>query len=64
MALSGPSGSGKTTLLNIVGALDRQDEGDVQILGKSLNAMSFDDMTQLRRNTIGFIFLSFKFKTP
>ncbi len=59
MTLSGPSGSGKTTLLNLIGALDRQDEGDIRILGRSLSRLNFDEMTEIRRHSIGFIFQSY-----
>ncbi len=59
VALSGPSGSGKTTLLNLIGALDHQDEGEIKIQGLSLRDLNFNQMTELRRHRIGFIFQSY-----
>lgn len=59
VALCGPSGSGKTTLLNIMGALDKQDEGEIEIVGRSLSSLNTDQMTELRLHTLGFIFQSY-----
>ncbi|NWG18810.1 MAG: ABC transporter ATP-binding protein [Chloroflexi bacterium] len=59
VALMGRSGSGKTTLLNMIGGLDQPSEGDVALYGQSLNGMNQDQLTLLRRETIGFIFQSF-----
>src|SRR5512136_1164454 len=56
IALMGPSGSGKTTLLNLIGALDKPSHGKVYIDGKDLTALKESDLTNLRRETIGFIF--------
>jgi putative ABC transport system ATP-binding protein len=56
IALMGPSGSGKTTLLNLIGALDRPSKGKIYIDGKDLTTLSESDLTDLRRETIGFIF--------
>lgn len=55
----GPSGAGKTTILNILGGMDSADEGDVIIDGKNL--VDFDDkeLTQYRRDDVGFIFQSY-----
>jgi putative ABC transport system ATP-binding protein len=59
----GRSGSGKTSLLNLVGALDRPDAGELDIDGKPVfgpgHRPSDGDLTELRRQTIGFIFQSF-----
>jgi putative ABC transport system ATP-binding protein len=55
----GPSGSGKTTLLNIIGCLDRMDEGSYKLDGHELGGRDFDDLADLRNRTIGFIFQSF-----
>lgn len=59
VAVVGRSGSGKTTLLNILGGLDRPDSGRVWLGDSDLTAMSEDDLTKLRRVSIGFVFQSF-----
>ncbi len=55
-ALMGPSGSGKSTLLNIVGLLDRQSAGTLTIEGHDTVTLDDKALTQLRGNSIGFIF--------
>jgi len=59
IALKGRSGSGKTTLLNLIGGLDQPTSGEVFIYGKPLSGLSERQMTELRRNRIGFVFQSF-----
>jgi putative ABC transport system ATP-binding protein len=59
VSIVGPSGSGKSTLLNIIGCLDRATSGDVVIDAKPLAALGDDDLTRLRRDTIGFVFQFF-----
>ncbi len=59
VALRGRSGSGKTTLLNIVGGLDRPDEGRVEVAGRDVTAMSEHERMALRRTSVAFIFQSF-----
>ena len=59
IAIMGPSGSGKSTLLNQIGCLDRPTEGDVLINGRSITQMSDNELTDLRRDTIGYIFQTF-----
>lgn len=58
IALYGPSGSGKTTLLNLIGALDRPDEGIIEVEGRDIVRMREGRRTKLRRTKIGFIFQS------
>jgi ABC-type lipoprotein export system ATPase subunit len=58
-ALKGRSGSGKTTLLNIIGGLDRPTLGEVYLFGQPLSQMSKNELTELRRHRIGFVFQSF-----
>lgn len=58
-AILGPSGSGKTTLLNIVGGLDKYDEGDLQINGQSTKKFRDSDWDAYRNNSVGFIFQSY-----
>ncbi len=59
LAIMGPSGSGKSTLLNQIGCLDRPTSGDVLINGKSIQVMNDNELTDLRRDTIGYIFQTF-----
>ena len=59
VALRGRSGSGKTTLLNIVGGLDRPDQGRVQVAGQEVTGLSERDRLRLRRDSVAFIFQSF-----
>jgi len=59
MALRGRSGSGKTTLLNLVGGLDRPTSGRVLLDGHEVSAMSENQLVQLRRRTVAFIFQAF-----
>jgi putative ABC transport system ATP-binding protein len=59
VAVIGPSGSGKSTLLNLVGGLDRPTSGVVSVDGRSLAGLSDDELTRVRRDTIGFIFQFF-----
>jgi putative ABC transport system ATP-binding protein len=59
VAVMGPSGCGKSTLLHLVGGLDRPSEGEVFIDGQSLAGLPDDDLTELRRRRIGFIFQFF-----
>ena len=56
----GPSGSGKTTLLNLLGGLDRPTSGEVLLGdGRTLSAMPEDDVLEVRRTLIGYVFQSF-----
>jgi putative ABC transport system ATP-binding protein len=58
-AIVGPSGSGKSTLLNLIGGLDRATSGEVWIDGQLLSGISDREITQIRREKIGFIFQFF-----
>jgi putative ABC transport system ATP-binding protein len=58
-AIKGPSGSGKTTLLNMLGGLDRPDEGHVAVNGTNITAMSENALVDFRLRHIGFVFQSF-----
>lgn len=58
-ALKGRSGSGKTTLLNIIGGLDRPTTGEVSLFDLKLSSLSNDQLTDIRRRKIGFVFQSF-----
>ena len=59
IAIMGPSGSGKSTLLNLIGCLDVPTTGDIHISGLSVKTLSDDDLTNLRRDHIGFVFQQF-----
>jgi putative ABC transport system ATP-binding protein len=59
VALVGRSGSGKTTLLNLVGGLDRPDEGSVIVDGVDVGALTEDGQDQLRRHQVSFVFQTF-----
>ena len=59
VAVLGPSGSGKTTLLNIIGGLDRYDDGNLIINQKSTKYFKDRDWDSYRNNCIGFIFQSY-----
>lgn len=58
-ALVGPSGSGKTTLLNLIGGLDRPDEGNILIQGVDITKLTSNKLIDFRLHNIGFVFQSF-----
>jgi putative ABC transport system ATP-binding protein len=58
-AVMGPSGSGKSTLMHILAGLDLPTTGRVSIAGNDITKMSDTQLTQLRRDHIGFIFQFF-----
>lgn len=58
-ALAGPSGSGKTTLLNLIGCLDTPTRGSIRLAGEELASLSRNDLADIRRQKIGFIFQSY-----
>lgn len=57
--VAGPSGSGKTTLLNLIGCVDVASAGVVEIDGHDTAKLSDNALTNLRLNTLGFIFQTF-----
>ncbi|MDW5551471.1 ABC transporter ATP-binding protein [Methanosarcina sp.] len=59
VTIMGPSGSGKSTLLNLIGCLDLPSEGTIRISGTDISILNDDDLTAIRRNSIGFIFQQF-----
>jgi putative ABC transport system ATP-binding protein len=57
--LMGPSGSGKTTLLSVLGCMLTPTQGAVRILGRSTTGARAEDLAELRRRHVGFIFQSY-----
>ncbi len=55
----GRSGSGKSTLLNLLGGLDRPDQGSVELAGECLYALPDARLTELRRRRMGFVFQAY-----
>jgi putative ABC transport system ATP-binding protein len=58
-AIAGPSGSGKTTLLNLIGGLDQPTHGSLTVVGRDLRHMSARELSDMRLNSIGFIFQAY-----
>ncbi len=56
VSIVGPSGAGKTTLLQIIGTLDRPDQGDVVIDGINTRELSTNKLSEFRNRHIGFVF--------
>ena len=52
----GSSGAGKSTVLNILGGMDTNDEGNVLIDGKDISTFNEKELTNYRRNDVGFVF--------
>ena len=57
--IKGESGVGKSTLLNILGLLDKPTSGNIEINGKVVNNLKDDELSEIRMNTLGFVFQSF-----
>jgi putative ABC transport system ATP-binding protein len=58
-AIMGPSGSGKSTLMHCVAGLDTLTAGQVSIAGTELTGLSDKDLTEVRRDHVGFVFQAF-----
>lgn len=56
VVILGPSGSGKSTLLNILGGMDTPSEGEAYISGQLVTGLSEKELTEFRRNKVGFVF--------
>lgn len=59
VAIMGPSGSGKTTLMNIIGCLDKPTSGIYRLAGQNILDYKDKEMSEVRLNSIGFVFQSF-----
>lgn len=56
VAIMGPSGCGKSTLLHLIGGLDKASGGSIAVDGHNLNDLGDDELTELRRRKMGFVF--------
>ena len=56
VVIVGPSGAGKTTLLNILGGMDTLTKGRVTLDGREISALNKKQLTNYRRNDVGFVF--------
>ncbi len=59
VAIAGPSGSGKSTIMHIIGALDSPSSGRYFLDGHDVSLFSDDELAEIRKNKIGFVFQSF-----
>jgi putative ABC transport system ATP-binding protein len=59
VSILGPSGSGKTTLVNLLSGLDAPTEGTLSIAGRQVAGLSEDQLADVRRGTMGFVFQKF-----
>ncbi|NHJ32122.1 MAG: ABC transporter ATP-binding protein [Asgard group archaeon] len=55
----GPSGSGKTTFLNLIGSIDAPTSGEIIFNGKKISEMTGNEVRELRRTKVGFVFQAF-----
>jgi len=63
VALVGPTGSGKSTLLNMLGCLDKPDQGSYHLDGDDVAQLDSDELSQVRLHKIGFVFQAFHLLT-
>ena len=58
-SIAGPSGSGKTTLLNLIGCIDKLDQGEIIIKNEPVSRMNKAEKTKFRRKNLGFVFQTY-----
>ncbi|HAK47076.1 MAG TPA: lipoprotein-releasing system ATP-binding protein LolD [Spirochaeta sp.] len=58
-SIAGPSGSGKTTLLNLIGCIDKLDQGEITIKSETVSSMNKNEKTKFRRKNLGFVFQTY-----
>ncbi|AAC06694.1 ABC transporter ATP-binding protein [Aquifex aeolicus] len=56
LGVMGPSGSGKSTLLHLIGGLDKPSEGIVKVFGKEINHLDEDELAEMRKRKIAYVF--------
>src|SRR4051794_40556977 len=59
VAILGVSGSGKTTLINLLSGLDAPTEGELLIAGRNVAGLSEEELVEIRRGNLGFVFQNF-----
>ncbi|MBC7474302.1 MAG: ABC transporter ATP-binding protein, partial [Candidatus Sericytochromatia bacterium] len=59
VAITGPSGSGKSTLMNVIGCLDKVDQGKYILADNDVSKLSDDKLAEIRNKFIGFVFQTF-----
>lgn len=59
LAIVGASGSGKSTLMNLLGLLDKADQGEYWLADRNIALLNQDELAQLRNQYIGFVFQQF-----
>ena len=59
IAIRGPSGSGKSTLMNVLGCLDRPDDGQYLLAGEDVSLLDDNELAEVRNQRIGFLFQAF-----
>jgi len=60
VCLAGPSGAGKSTLLNLIGGLEKPDQGRVLAGDKDLTSLNSEGLAMYRRHSVGFVFQAFR----
>ena len=59
VSVMGPSGCGKSTLLNVLGMLDKPENGSYEFLGKEVSQLNEKGRSEVRKKNVGFIFQNF-----